>query len=76
MYFLFWYRFTTTIWFYIDKLLFIVVFHQLVFLHLLFSNTLMITYYTECPKISLKSVLHLFKYTANLYLTRCSTDLR
>ena len=24
---------------------------------------------TECPKITPKSVLHLLKYTANLYLT-------
>ena len=31
---------------------------------------------TECPKIYRKSVLHLLKYTANLYLSRCSTDLR
>ena len=31
---------------------------------------------TECPKIYRKSVLHLLKYTVNLYLIRCSTDLR
>ena len=31
---------------------------------------------TEFPKIYRKSVLHLLKYTANLYLSRCSTDLR
>ena len=31
---------------------------------------------TECPKIYRKYVLHLLKYTANLYLIRCSTDLR
>ena len=31
---------------------------------------------TECPKIYRKSVLHLLKYTENLYLSRCSTDLR
>ena len=31
---------------------------------------------TECPKIYRKSVLHLLKYTANLYLSRGSTDLR
>ena len=29
----------------------------------------------ECPKIYRKSVLHLLGYTANLYLSRCSTDL-
>ena len=33
-------------------------------------------YGTECPKSYRKSVLHLLKYTANLYLSRCSTDLR
>ena len=27
---------------------------------------------SECPKIYRKSVLHLLKYTANLYLSRCS----
>ena len=32
--------------------------------------------YTECPKIYHKSVLHLLRYTANLYLSRCVTDLR
>ena len=32
--------------------------------------------HTECPKIYRKSVLHLLKYTTNLYLSRCSTDLR
>ena len=31
-------------------------------------------YSTECTKIYRKSVLHLLKYTLNLY--RCSTDLR
>ena len=31
---------------------------------------------TECPKINRKSVLHLLKYTENIYLSRCSTDLR
>ena len=31
---------------------------------------------TECTKIYRKYVLHLLKYTANLYLSRCSTDLR
>ena len=30
----------------------------------------------ECPKIYRKSVLHLLKYTTNIYLSRCSTDLR
>ena len=34
------------------------------------------THGTECPKSYRKSVLHLLKYTANLYLSRCSTDLR
>ena len=29
-----------------------------------------------CPKIYHISVLNLLKYTANLYLNRCSTDLR
>ena len=29
--------------------------------------------YTECPKIYRKSILHLLKFTANLYLGRCST---
>ena len=32
--------------------------------------------HTECPKIYRKSVLYLLKYTANLYQSRCSTDLR
>ena len=31
---------------------------------------------TECPKIYHKSILHLLKYTANLYLSRCSTYFR
>ena len=31
---------------------------------------------SECLKIYRKSVLHLLKYTANIYLSRCSTDLR
>ena len=31
---------------------------------------------TECPKIYQKSVLHLLKYTTNLYSNKCSTDLR
>ena len=31
---------------------------------------------TEYPKTYRNSVLHLLKYTANLYLSRCSTDLR
>ena len=31
---------------------------------------------TECPKIYRKSVQHLLEYTANLYLSRYSTDLR
>ena len=31
---------------------------------------------TACPKSYCKSVLHLLKYTANLYLSRCSTYLR
>ena len=31
---------------------------------------------TECPKNYRKSVQHLLKYTANLYLSRCGTDLR
>ena len=31
---------------------------------------------TKCPKIYRNSVLHLLKYTAILYLSRCSTDLR
>ena len=31
---------------------------------------------TPGPKIYLKSVLHLLKYTANLYHSRCSTELR
>ena len=31
---------------------------------------------TECPIIYRKSVLHLLKYTTNIYLSRCSTDLR
>ena len=30
----------------------------------------------KCLKIYRKSVLHLFKYTVNLYFSRCSTDLR
>ena len=32
--------------------------------------------HTEFPKSYRKSVLHLVKYTASLYLNRCSTDLR
>ena len=32
--------------------------------------------YTECPKINRKSVLHLLKHTEDIYLSRCSTDLR
>ena len=32
--------------------------------------------YTECLKIYQKPVLNLLKYTTNLYLSRCSTDLR
>ena len=32
--------------------------------------------YTECPKINRKSVLHLLRYTENIYLSRCSTNLR
>ena len=31
---------------------------------------------TECPKSYCKSVLQLLRYTTNLYLKRCSTDLR
>ena len=31
---------------------------------------------TECPRSYRKSVLHLLKYAANLYLSRCSTYLR
>ena len=31
---------------------------------------------TESTKMYRKSVLHLLKYVANLYLSRCSTDLR
>ena len=31
---------------------------------------------TECPKFYRKSVLHLLKYTANLHLSRISTDVR
>ena len=31
---------------------------------------------TECLKIYRKSVLHLLKHAANLYLSRCRTDLR
>ena len=31
---------------------------------------------TECPKICCNPVLHLLKYTANPYLSRCSTDWR
>ena len=31
---------------------------------------------TECPRINRKSVLHLLKYTENIHLSRCSTDLR
>ena len=31
---------------------------------------------TECPKIDCKSVLHLLRYIASLYSSRCSTDLR
>ena len=31
---------------------------------------------TECPKIYRKSVRHLLRHTANLYFSRCSTDLR
>ena len=31
---------------------------------------------TECHKIYRKFVLHLIKYVTNLYLSRCSTDLR
>ena len=31
---------------------------------------------TKCPKINRKAVLHLRKYTENIYLGRCSTDLR
>ena len=31
---------------------------------------------TECPKIYRKSLRHLLKYTATLYLSRCSTYLR
>ena len=30
---------------------------------------------TECPKFYRISVMHLLKYIANLYLSRCSTDL-
>ena len=30
----------------------------------------------ECPKIYRISVLHMLKCTANLYLSRCSKDLR
>ena len=30
--------------------------------------------YTECPKIYRSILKHLLKYTANLYLSRCSTD--
>ena len=29
---------------------------------------------TECPKIYRKSVLHMLMYTANIYLSRCSTN--
>ena len=32
--------------------------------------------HTECPKSYRKSVLHLLRYTKNLYLSRCSTHLR
>ena len=35
-----------------------------------------VTVNTECPKIYCTSVLHLLKYTENLYLSRCSTDSR
>ena len=31
---------------------------------------------TERPKIYRKTVPHLLKYTANLYVSRCSTNLR
>ena len=36
------------------------------------------TYYidTECLKINRNSELHLLKYIENIYLSRCSTDLR
>ena len=33
-------------------------------------------YIIVCSKIYRKSVLHLLKFTTNLYLSRCSTDLR
>ena len=32
--------------------------------------------HTECPKIYRKSILHILKYTTNLYLSRCNTILR
>ena len=32
--------------------------------------------HTKCPKIYRKYVMHLLKYTANLYLSSYSTDLR
>ena len=32
--------------------------------------------HTECPNIYRKSVLHLLKYTSNINLSKCSTDLR
>ena len=31
--------------------------------------------HTECPEIYRKTILHLLKYAADLYLSRCSTDL-
>ena len=34
------------------------------------------TVHTKCPKILRKSVLHLLKYTANLHLSRCRSDMR
>ena len=32
--------------------------------------------FTDCQKIYFKYVLHLLKYTANLYVSRCSTDMQ
>ena len=37
---------------------------------------IIINHATECPKNYRKSVLHLVKYTTNLYLSRCCTDMR
>ena len=43
---------------------------QIVHLHFVIAKS------TECPKICCKSLLNLLQFTANLYLSRCSTHLR